>query len=149
MVSAVYSQSFSWFRAGLCHGAAALMHSADRTPVSPTPCGRRVPRPGDGTHAGPCPRGRDLGGHLVHTPSKSRNPSRTTQCPNKIQIQLLLMTRGCAKQRALLWVINLRAWQLPGMPSRSTVTLALMRTSLHVIKLSRMKFGEILHHSWP
>ena len=58
------------------------------------------------------------GGHLLHT-HKSRNHPRIIQCLYNIQIKQLLITRGYAKQKALLRVTNLKAWQLPVIPFRA------------------------------
>lgn len=56
--------------------------------------------PGGDRSAGACPHGRDLAGHVVHTPSASRDPFRMIQSQNKMQMKMLLITRGYAKQDA-------------------------------------------------
>lgn len=53
------------------------------------------------------------------------------------------------QQKALSWVTNLEAWQLLLLLPQVMVILVLVRISLPVTKLSRMKFWEIPHHSWP
>lgn len=53
-------------------------------------------------NAGTCSHGRALGGHLVHTSSESRTPSRIIRGLNKSQMKLLLIMRGYAKQKAFI-----------------------------------------------